>query len=101
MLEYSRVLTLSPPTYPYTSGIMLFVVQLDRLKRKSIMIDNLWFWISDTLNEYEKEGCNLLSMHVELFTSISKNLHGHNFQNSWRIATQIRKLLPVNKNFRM
>lgn len=64
MLEYSRVLTLSPPTHPYTSGIRPLVVQLDRLKRKYIMLDNLWFWISDKLNEYEEEVCDLLSMTV-------------------------------------
>ena len=47
------------------------------------MLDNLRFWTSDKLNEYEKEDCNLLAMNVELFTSISKNLHGHNFRSLW------------------
>ena len=60
------------------------------------MLDNLWFWTSDKLNEYEKEACNLVAMNVELFTSISKNLHGHNFQSSWCAVTQIRKLPLVD-----
>ena len=59
------------------------------------MLDNLWFWTNKKLNEYEKEACNLLAMNVELFTSIGKNLHGHNFQSSWRIVTQIGNLLPT------
>ena len=65
------------------------------------MLDNLWFWISDKLNEYEKEACNLLAMNVELFTSIGKDLHGHNFQSSWRIVTQIGNLLLIDRNVRM
>ena len=65
------------------------------------MLANLRFWTSDTLNEYEKEACNLLAMNVELFISIGKNLHGHNFQSSWRIVTQIGNWLPIRQNFRV
>ena len=65
------------------------------------MLANLRFWTSDTLNEYEKEACNLLAMNVARFTPIIKNLHGHNFQSSWRIVTQIGNLPPINRNFRM
>ena len=59
------------------------------------MLANLRFWTSDTLNEYEKEACNLLAMNVARFTPIIKSLHGHNFQSSWRIVTQIENLLPT------
>ena len=65
------------------------------------MLDNLRFRTSDKLNEYEKEACNLLAMNVARFTPIIKILHGHNFQSSWRIVTQIKNLLPVNRNFWM
>ena len=78
---------------------MLCVVPLDRWKRKSIMLDNLWFWISDKLNEYEKEACNLLAMNVASFTPIIKNLHGHNFpkllthcHSDWKLASDKTKL---------
>ena len=64
------------------------------------MLDNLRFWTSDKLNEHKKEACNLLAMKVEIFTSIGKNLHGHNFQIFWRIVTQIENLLPIKQNFR-
>ena len=64
------------------------------------MLANLRFWTSDTLNEYEKEACNLLAMNVARFTPIIKNLHGHNFQIFWRIVTQIGNLLPIKQNFR-
>ena len=59
------------------------------------MLDSLRFWTSDQLNEYEKEACNLLTMNVERFTPIIKNLHGHNFQSSWRVATHIGNLHPI------
>ena len=64
------------------------------------MLANLRVWTSDTLNEYEKEACNLLAMNVARFTPIIKSLHGHNFQSSWRIVTQIGNLLPIKQNFR-
>ena len=64
------------------------------------MLDNLRFWMSEKLNEYEKEACNLLAMNMELFTFIGKNLHGHNFQSSWRIVTQIGNSPPIKQNFR-
>ena len=63
------------------------------------MLANLRFWTSDTLNEYEKEACNLLAMNVARFTPIIKNLHGHNFQIFWRIVTQIGNLLPIKQTF--
>ena len=53
------------------------------------MLDNLWFWEKWLIDEYEKEACNLLAMNVELFPSIGKNLHRHNFQSSWWVVTQI------------
>ena len=56
------------------------------------MLDNLRFWTSDKLNEYEKEAHNLLAMNVARFTPIIKNLHGHNFQSSWRICHSDWKL---------
>ena len=59
------------------------------------MLDNLWFWTSDKSNEYEKEDWNLLAMNVARFTPIIKNLHGHNFQSSWRVATHIGNLHPI------
>ena len=59
------------------------------------MLDNLWFWTSDKLNEYDKEACNLLTTNVARFTPIIKNLHGHNFQIFWHIVTQIGNLLPI------
>ena len=65
------------------------------------MLDNLRFWTSDKLNKYEKEACNLLAMNVARFTPVTKNLHGHHFQSSWRIVTQIGNLLPVKQNIRM
>ena len=65
------------------------------------MLDNLWFWEKWLIDEYEKEACNLLAMNVVRFTPVTKNLHGHNFQSSWRIVTQIGNLLPINLNFRM
>ena len=59
------------------------------------MVDNLRLWTSDKLTSNKKEACNLLAMNVELFISIGKNLHRHNFQSSWRIVTQIGNLLPI------
>ena len=46
------------------------------------MFDNLWFLISNKLNEYEIKACNLLAR--------------HNLQNSWRIVTLIGNFSPVD-----
>ena len=58
------------------------------------MLDNLCFWTSDKLIEYEKEACDFLSMNVVHFTPMIKNLYGHNSQSSWRIVNQIENLPP-------
>ena len=56
------------------------------------MPDNLQFWTSDKLNEYAKEACKPLTINVARFTPVIENLHGHNFQSSWRICHSDWKL---------
>ena len=46
MLEYNRVLDIESAYISLNLGIRLFVVRLDQLNRKSITLDNLWFWTS-------------------------------------------------------
>ena len=101
MLEYSRVLNIESAYISLNIRDQAVCSSTRSVERKSIVLDNLWFWTSDKLNEYAKEACNLLTMNVELFTSVGKNLHGHNFQSSWRIVTQIGNLPPIKQNFRM
>ena len=81
------------------SSIRLLLVQLNRLKRKSIMLDNLWFWTSDKLTSMKRRLVTSLAMNVARFTPVIKNLHGHNFQSSrhichsdWKLASDRSKL---------
>ena len=59
------------------------------------MLDNLWFWTSDKLTSMKRRLVTSLAMNVARFTPIIKNLHGHNFQSSWRVVTQIGNLFPT------
>ena len=92
MLEYSRVFNIKPTYIFLDLGIRLFVVRLDRLKIKSIMLDNLWFWTSDKLTSMKRRLVTSLAINVARFTPVIENLHGHNFQSSWRICHSDWKL---------
>uniref|UniRef100_M1DSV6 Uncharacterized protein n=1 Tax=Solanum tuberosum TaxID=4113 RepID=M1DSV6_SOLTU len=76
---------LSPPTYSLTLRTRLFVVRLVRLKRKSIMLDNLRFWKSNKkLRLYPTCDANENGQNISIFLEL---FHANGFDSRKKVHT--------------